>query len=71
MGFQKPHHFKVVHELVFENGKLLQATDRSVEMADARRKLKERQSTPAARARHKRDIEWVLKSFDLSDDSVE
>jgi len=36
MGFQRPHCYEVVHELVFEHGWLRQATDHSLRMEFAR-----------------------------------
>jgi hypothetical protein len=42
MGFHPAWKYREVHELVFEKGKLLSATDRSDEMAEFRRGMQER-----------------------------
>lgn len=65
MGFHPAHKFRVVHELIFEDGNLQKAFDRSGEMANFRKAMA---SDPSPRERKpgKQEIEeWLKSTFSL------
>jgi hypothetical protein len=65
MGFHPAWKYREVHELIFEQGKLESAADRSEQMAQLREGVK-RESLELGRDAKRTDIEaWVDKSFSL------
>ena len=71
MGFQKACRFKVVHELIFDGGKLVNASDRSAEMAAVRRQFHDRPQQLGPQASRDEGVNWVLKCFDLNYNSAD
>jgi hypothetical protein len=63
MGFHPAWKYRDVHELVFENGKLVRATDRSEEIAAFRREIAGRPLEPGLGARKEEIEKWVKKCF--------
>jgi hypothetical protein len=65
MGFHPAHKFRVVHELIFENGNLQEAFDRSEEIANFRKAMAS-DSGPPERKPSKQEIEeWIKSTFSL------
>jgi len=65
MGFHPPHKWRVVHELVFEDGRLIEHHDRSAAMAVIRERMA---SQPLARGLSSSDAElraWIAGTFNL------
>lgn len=62
MGFHPAWKYEEVHELIFENGKLVSATDISAKMKEYRRKRKE----PGFEEEDQKMDEWIEKCFSLN-----
>jgi hypothetical protein len=68
MGFHPAWKFREVHELLFEEGMLVEAVDCSAAMARVRERMKQQPLKPGAKASEK-DVEaWVERCFRLDYD---
>ena len=65
MGFHPAHKFRVVHELIFEDGNLLKAFDRSEEMANFRKAMTSDPGLPERRPSKQEIEEWIKSTFSL------
>jgi hypothetical protein len=65
MGFHPAYKFRVVHELVFDAGRLTDEHDRSAEMAEFREMLSSRSLKPGAEASRNEIEQWVKRCFSL------
>jgi hypothetical protein len=71
MGFQKPTSFETVHELIFEEGKLISATDHSAKIAELRDEMQRprpRTGFDDERARMGHIADWIAWTFSLDYD---
>ena len=64
MGFHPAWKYREVHELIFEEGRLRSANDRSAEMAEIRKDLAERSLRPDMDAGWKEIFAWIERTFD-------
>jgi hypothetical protein len=65
MGFHPAYKFRVVHELVFDGGRLTEDHDRSAAMAEVRDKLSSRALKPGSGASEAEIEQWVARCFSL------
>lgn len=65
MGFHPAWKYREVHELLFEEGKLLHAQDRSSAMAALREKLSQGALQPGHRASRDEIARWIEGTFSL------
>jgi hypothetical protein len=63
MGFAPAWKFEVVHELVFEDGRLVRAHDRSAQVARVREEILRGQRDDPDDAAN--TIEWIARTFEL------
>jgi hypothetical protein len=63
MGFHPPYKYRVVHELIFESGRLVEECDRSEQMAELRRRAKPRSKSPASESSRAEISQWVAECF--------
>jgi hypothetical protein len=62
MGFQPAWYFRRVVELVVEDGRVSNATDRSAELAEVRRRLREEPRRPRS---SNAPADWITRTFSL------
>lgn len=65
MGFHRPHCYKFVYELVFDNGKLSKISDRSENMKRIRDNIRGNRTTKSTNTIHEIE-EFIRRSFSLS-----
>ncbi len=65
LGYQPAWKYREVHELLFEDGRLLHAHDRSAAMAELRAKLAGAPRGPGAKACREAIARWVENAFSL------
>ena len=65
MGFHPAHKFRVVHELIFEDGNLQKAFDRSEKMANFRNSMTSDQGRPERKPSKQEIEEWIKSTFSL------
>jgi hypothetical protein len=65
MGFHPAYKFRVVHELVFDAGRLTEEHDRSAQMAEFRERLSPRSLEPGRQASRAEVEAWVKRCFSL------
>lgn len=65
MGFHPAYKFRVVHELIFEDGRLSEARDRSEDMAAFREDIAERPLRPENFEREAELKAWIARTFRL------
>jgi hypothetical protein len=65
MGFHPAYKFRVVHELIFEDGQLKSATDQTSAMEKVRAKLKGRALKPGPGASDAELTAWIEGTFSL------
>jgi hypothetical protein len=65
MGFHPPHKYRVVHELLFERGRVTERHDRSAAMAAIRERLAGRPLQPGLEASDAELREWIAGTFRL------
>lgn len=65
MGFHPPWKYRVVHELTFEDGRLVREGDRSAGMADIRARLAARPLGPGGTTEQE-VMQWIEQCFDRS-----
>ncbi|QDT74549.1 hypothetical protein [Lacipirellula limnantheis] len=65
MGFHPAHKFRIVHELIFEEGRLQKAFYCSTEMANFREAMASRPGQPERRPSKQEIEEWVQRTFSL------
>jgi hypothetical protein len=63
MGFHPTWKYRVVHELVFRDGELMQEADRSEQIAEFRREIAHRPLEPGYGAKRSEIERWVEKCF--------
>jgi len=63
MGHHPAWKYTEVHELIFDNGKLLQETDRSAQIAEVRRNIDESSFSPGTGATKVGISEWIEQCF--------
>lgn len=63
MGFHPAWKYKHVHELVFENGRLAGAFDRSRQMAEFRQDLKDKPMQPSGDLDRATLTKWIERTF--------
>jgi hypothetical protein len=63
MGFHPAYKFRVVHELVFDAGRLVEEHDRSAQMAEFREMLSAGSLEPGSRASKAEIEQWVGRCF--------
>jgi hypothetical protein len=68
MGFHPAWKFRQVHELIFEAGDLLEAHDRTEEIAAVRREMRNKPQGPFDVQNQMKAEEWIKKSFSLDYD---
>ena len=64
MGFHPAWKYQEVHELTFEEGKLMSAKDKSSDMAKLRKSLVGKDSFPDMGAEHEKIMTWIERTFD-------
>jgi hypothetical protein len=65
MGFHPAYKYRVVHELLFEAGRLASATDQSDNMERVRRSVAGRSLQPGTDAGKEEVMEWIKTTFSL------
>jgi hypothetical protein len=65
MGYHPAYKFRVVHELVFDCGRLVEEHDRSAQMAEFREMLSSRSLEPGSGASRAEIEEWIRRCFSL------
>ncbi|MFO0826166.1 MAG: hypothetical protein U0792_24125 [Gemmataceae bacterium] len=65
MGFHPAYKFRVVHELVFDAGRLMEEHDRSAQMTEFREMLSARSLEPGSQASRAELEAWVKRCFSL------
>ncbi len=65
MGFHPAYKFRKVHQLIFENGRLVKEADRSTEMAEFRRMIADRPFRPSDPDNREEIERWVRQCFRL------
>lgn len=65
MGFHPAHKFRIVHELIFEEGQLQKAFDRSTEMAKFREAVANESGRSEKRPSKQEIEEWIKSTFSL------
>ena len=65
MGFHPAWKFREVHELLFEQGRVVKAADRSAEMAEFREMLAGRPMEPSDPRDQEEIVRWVEQCFSL------
>jgi hypothetical protein len=65
MGFHPPHKWRVVHELIFERGRVTERFDRSAAMAAIRERLAGRPLAPGLGTPDAELHAWIADSFRL------
>jgi hypothetical protein len=65
MGFHPPHKWLVVHELIFERGRVVERHDRSAAMAKVRERLAGNPLAPGSEASDAEIREWIAGTFSL------
>lgn len=65
MGFHPPHKWRVIHELIFERGRVTERHDRSAAMAAVRERLAGRPLAPGSEASDAELREWIEGTFRL------
>jgi hypothetical protein len=63
MGFHPAWKYREVHELVFRDGELVQEADRSEQIAEFRRELRDRPLEPGRGARRADVKRWIERCF--------
>jgi hypothetical protein len=63
MGFHPAWKYREVHELIFRDGELIHAADRSALMAELRRKMSNRPREPGVGATRAEIARWVEECF--------
>jgi hypothetical protein len=65
MGFHPAYKYRVVHELIFDAGRLTSATDQSANMEKVRRCLVGKSLQPGMDAGEEEIMEWIKTTFSL------
>jgi hypothetical protein len=65
MGFHPAYKFRVVYELVFDGGRLVEEHDRSAQIAEFREMLSSRSLEPGSQASRAEIEQWVERCFSL------
>jgi hypothetical protein len=65
LGFHPAYTFRVVHELVFSSGRLIEEHDRSTHVAELREMLSFRSLEPNSEAFHAEAEKWMQLCFSL------
>ena len=65
MGFHPAYKFRVVHELMFESGRQVSATDQSQIMAKVRQNLVGKPLQPGMNAGDEEIMDWIKGTFSL------
>ena len=65
MGFHPAYKFKVVHELIFGAGRLVEEHDRSAQMAEFREMLSPKSLKPGSKASRAEIEAWIERCFSL------
>lgn len=65
MGFHPAYKFRVVHELVFDSGRLVEEHDRSAQMSEFREMLSARSLEPGQEASRAEIERWIKRCFSL------
>jgi hypothetical protein len=63
MGFHPAWKYRTVHELIFRDGKLLEAFDRSAEIAEFRSEIASRPVRPKSGAGYAEVEQWIKQCF--------
>lgn len=63
MGFHPAWKYRIVHELIFDDGNLLREADRSAEIAELREEIANRPMEPGHRATREEIKRWVEQCF--------
>jgi hypothetical protein len=63
MGFHPAWKYRTVHELIFRDGKLREAFDRSEEIAEFRNEITNRPMRPKAGADYGEIVQWIRQCF--------
>lgn len=63
MGFHPAWKYREVHELIFQNGEIVQEANRSGQIAELRRKLSTRPLKPDLDAKPENIMRWIEKCF--------
>lgn len=65
MGFHPAYKFRVVHELIFDAGQLVEEHDRSAQMAEFREMLSSKSLEPGSQASRAEIEAWIERCFSL------
>lgn len=63
MGFHPAYKYRVVHELIFEAGRVVRVADQSAAMKKIRERLKGKPLKPGAGASHEELTKWIAGTF--------